>query len=1154
MANKNDNIISDISYTNKDFISIYNELLDLAKTLTNTWDPSQSNESDPGVLLLKLAAIVGDKNNYNIDKSILECFPLSVTQIGNARNLYDCLGYRMKWYQSATLGVSDSSNGVGILVNDTALWDELEESNQTTITIPAFTQICNGAGDIVYSTLKDIILERGITDILYTPVIQGVWQDYKINGNDNITLNNLDNNYRLYFPETKIAENGIFIVNSNTGADFFADSWEQVDNIESYASGKSVFSFGVESDGTTCYIQFPSDIGNLIGSGLNIRYIVTNGVDGNIKANTLTDFVNDLPSSSDTNTSISINEYLQIIQPDSITNGSDIESLSDAYKNYKRTIGTFNTLVTRKDYENWLYEVAKLNNIPVVSNSVVADRTNDINNSYYIQEWHTQYNTKKLYANGMTAYQIVLYLLKYMESISTAEDYDETFKPNVDSITLMIIEGLIDEIKSVQHDLSIPVASSSVKFNFQNVYTIKGTLLTNSNVSEEEAKNIQTNVYQALYTNFNSRQVEYGKELDYQEIVDIITNSDARIKGVVLSQFNYDTQLMYAEGTSKPINNTNIDIADEIVAKSVLAGSTQLFNVSENFTYDFGQIAPNYGGGASPTRLDNITKIESVYKATIPVEANPIAPLVIGENESLQLFAPKYNEIRQYVYCNYSWDGDSNIPADIPYAIPSGKTLEITYKKSDGTDGVASLKGNDGCIISATFEIEAGANSTVTGSNYIAELKQASITLPKGQNYILVSNSGDISTNNAQNQNDFPRILQDNEYLILPNSTKTELVIWGSGVQLSVNPSESLTLTATNVDLSNLQETDISKIEWNTLTDVLTATDMSIINLGTGCSVYTDESSPIVFTDNTAKTITTGKSIYYKESTDTNYYSKTSTTIQPWKIQSRLAINSSKDKNQALSINDYITISYGTNSTQEYHGTTDGVDIIPTYIVFDNSLALTGGEYQANTIGISKSYAYLLGTVISRVNGVLNLTANTTLNYSFEGGSTTETAWLLPVEISTSGDNKVSISNATIFEPGDTEIAATNLVAGTYVLHITHDVSSITFTIGTGCSATVGYITKLEGLNTNINYNDLNLTYNINDSNGDRKAAVYDIIADLNSNKTFNWTYKVPEDSLIECPITPESFWNTNHIYNNWVIPKIDFEKSSLKVNNSNIT
>ena len=63
----NNNPLTNQSYINKDFQTIYPELLDLVKKLTYKWDPTISNESDPGVLLIKLNAIIADKNNYNIE-------------------------------------------------------------------------------------------------------------------------------------------------------------------------------------------------------------------------------------------------------------------------------------------------------------------------------------------------------------------------------------------------------------------------------------------------------------------------------------------------------------------------------------------------------------------------------------------------------------------------------------------------------------------------------------------------------------------------------------------------------------------------------------------------------------------------------------------------------------------------------------------------------------------------------------------------------------------------------------------------------------------------------------------------------------------------------------------------------------------------------
>ena len=65
-------IIDSTSYTNKDFRTIFPELLELVRGLTNTWDPVNSNESDPGVALLKIQAFIADKLNYNIDKNVLD--------------------------------------------------------------------------------------------------------------------------------------------------------------------------------------------------------------------------------------------------------------------------------------------------------------------------------------------------------------------------------------------------------------------------------------------------------------------------------------------------------------------------------------------------------------------------------------------------------------------------------------------------------------------------------------------------------------------------------------------------------------------------------------------------------------------------------------------------------------------------------------------------------------------------------------------------------------------------------------------------------------------------------------------------------------------------------------------------------------------------
>ena len=99
MINNNDVQLSKMSFTDKDFASIYPDLLDLARTLTNEWNPGRgTNESDPGVVLLKEGAFIADHNNYNIDKNILEAFLPSATQDRSVRNITEMNGYVPRYY------------------------------------------------------------------------------------------------------------------------------------------------------------------------------------------------------------------------------------------------------------------------------------------------------------------------------------------------------------------------------------------------------------------------------------------------------------------------------------------------------------------------------------------------------------------------------------------------------------------------------------------------------------------------------------------------------------------------------------------------------------------------------------------------------------------------------------------------------------------------------------------------------------------------------------------------------------------------------------------------------------------------------------------------------------------------------------------------
>ena len=107
ITNKELNTVK-LSPTKKDFYQIWNELLDVSSKISEWWDPTSTNESDPGIVLLKVLTAVADKLNYNIDANTLEAFMPSAAQEESMRKLTEMMGYNMKYYRSATTEVKIS--------------------------------------------------------------------------------------------------------------------------------------------------------------------------------------------------------------------------------------------------------------------------------------------------------------------------------------------------------------------------------------------------------------------------------------------------------------------------------------------------------------------------------------------------------------------------------------------------------------------------------------------------------------------------------------------------------------------------------------------------------------------------------------------------------------------------------------------------------------------------------------------------------------------------------------------------------------------------------------------------------------------------------------------------------------------------------------
>ena len=664
MLTSNEKELSNLSYTNKDFGTIYPELLDLATKLSYKWDPSQSDESDPGVVLLKLAALMADKNNYNIDKNILELFPLSVTQLPNARQLFDQLGYTMRYYQSATTDIElvlvnppiPTESDYSDLGVDTILGDKTEEEiekywedTEMIYTLPRFTMISDPDNTIVYTITDEITLStNGITEKV--SAIQGTANQYLINGEKLITPANLDYNNRLYFTETDIAENGIFITTGQY------DDWKRVDNLLIQEIGTPCYKFGITEDGSKCYLEFPTDIDTLMGSGLNITYIRTSGLEGNIAKTKLNQFHVDtkgkryIPSiSGDKKQECTLtSENVFIKNPLAAVNGKNPETIDEAYKSYQKVKNTFGTLVSLKDYSDFM--ITNEN----VSNGYVCDRTNDVQSSYKIlnSSATTSNNTvtvitkdSESHKPNMLAYDLKTYALAYVDTVSNAVAFNETFRVLTDETSnvndmynlLHDTETGWGELKSIQHDF-IDIKPYEIMM-IKNKYHIDAKIIPQFKVTTLQETDIKNKVHEALYKALNSKEMNYGDPVEYDVIYDTIMNADPRIKALVLQDIIYKTYAVYTDdnktknvyelqidsGSIQPEyskeenelldkSKTPHDLWDkfrrEIYSKSVLAGKTQFLAKEGEFNHSLQENETQIQKGLYYVDTDTTIKVE----------------------------------------------------------------------------------------------------------------------------------------------------------------------------------------------------------------------------------------------------------------------------------------------------------------------------------------------------------------------------------------------------------------------------------------------------------------------------------------------------------------------------------------------------------------
>ena len=571
-----------LEYTSRDYVAILDDLIASIPGISQKWNSSDAN--DPGLILVKLMAMIGDMMQFNQDMQSLEIYPSSVTLRKNASSIYRLIGYKMKWYRSATLQAN--------LIN----------TYSASATVPRFCTFVTDSGT-TYCTFNQYELmsntqnngeERVVELVQGTPVtpVRSSSNPYPDPGRSwhsiygyNYSKDDIVEN-RIYLKHKNIDQNHIIIVDDQN------EEWTLKENIYLTTDVGRFFEFGVDVEDNV-YIELVDYYDNFNVNKFKIFYIKSDGEEGQIYANTLKVITGNVWAREGSDLNIyNVNNFIHFTHYDS-TFGYNPETPDEARKESVKYLNTMDTLITLADFER-----ATLRE-PGVANVRATDLTNDPGkritfslgnlNMDYTESVDDNVVTRseiidKLdrdrlanYLNDKSKYPLSTYQMKLADinqdgvvdtkdlnclDAYLAGDFDHAGYCGIQQVTdietlnsfvikLYILrdemyEGIDEEsysnaIVTSLEDYKILPLTIEVDLNSINKYywTVTGKFLTKQPLSRDELQTIIVNINNNLRYKYALDKVNFNTLISYKEVIETILETDNRILMVDLDPIKY---------------------------------------------------------------------------------------------------------------------------------------------------------------------------------------------------------------------------------------------------------------------------------------------------------------------------------------------------------------------------------------------------------------------------------------------------------------------------------------------------------------------------------------------------------------------------------------------------------------------------------------
>lgn len=416
----------------------------------------------------------------------------------------------------------------------------------------------------------------------------------------------------------------------------------------------------------------------MIKDGIRIRYVRTNGATGNVSARTLCKLITPSIWTSAKNANIAAltADSFSVINNSAATNGANPETIDEAYNGFKKTIGTFDTLVTCRDYMNKIYQLtmSETDTTPLVSNVIVSDVRDDINSAVTLctfSDYGICYKDLPIKNNNeskLEYFDLCLYPFKTVYGVGGASEYANSFKIDKGNNNRILHD--LDGSKTIAHRFVDPDQDDIACI--KNYLRLKAKITTAKRVTAAEEAEILSNVYAAIYRDFNCRKIDFGEEIPYDSILNTLRSADTRIKDVLLDEPVLYTKIMTADNQEYALVSSDEGMAgvsdgaelyNRLALRNVLAGRIAAFAYDNSFpaNYDEKPVANGL--------YEKVTKMVSHFD--IGEEAEPTA-YKLGPNEVIQFRSPNLKTAFTYpAYVNYYVKLNRSISGDYDKAVPA---------------------------------------------------------------------------------------------------------------------------------------------------------------------------------------------------------------------------------------------------------------------------------------------------------------------------------------------------------------------------------------------------------------------------------------------------------------------------------------------------